>query len=168
MKNFFLTLMAFPFLTAFSACGALIGTTEDSVVMPLDSVLEQGAQKTGGYSIASSSCDAPDSTFAYSTQQTWKTYTYDLIFCWGAEEITTIDGGEALFLQKGDGSAWVQVVPMSGIPEKAIEEPIVEISEAGVTAYIYESYYTITTDAPQDNNVQDIIRTFTVTQAPSL
>lgn len=161
MKKFLLILTLF----ILNACSTQEGP---NVVMPLDTILEQGAQKTGEYSIASSSCDAPDYTYAYSLQKTWKSYTYDLVFCWGAEEITITDGREALFLQKGDGSAWIQVVPMSGIPSKAIEEPTVEISEEGITSYIYESYYTITTNAPQDNNVQDFIRTFTVTLDSSL
>lgn len=138
MRNFLLTLVTFPFLTIFTACGALLGS-EVSNEDP---------------------CVAPDSTYAYSIQQEWENLTYDLVFCWTAEEVKTEDGQTALLLEKGDGSAWVKIALMSGIPTKEIGEPLIEALDEGITSYTYEGYFTITTNSSEDSNVKDIIRSF--------
>ena len=137
MKNFFLTLIAFPFFSLFTACGALVG----------NQISDENTDP----------CAAPDSTYAYSTQETWRTLTYDLIFCWGAEEITTPENGTALRLEKGDGSAWVQITLMSGIPATEKPTPLVTQNEDGTTTYVYEGHFTATTNAPDDSNVQSIL-----------
>lgn len=137
MKNFFLSLFVFPFFSILTACGALFGTqTEESNTGP---------------------CTAPDSTYAYSTQQKWKTLSYDLVFCWSAEEVTTAEGQAVLFLEKGDGSAWVQITLMSGAPEAEKPTPIVTQNDDETTTYVYESYFTVVTNAPDDNDVQSIL-----------
>ncbi len=105
----------------------------------------------------SSACDAPDSTYAYSTQQTWKTLTYDLIFCWSAEELTSPEGQTSLLLKKGDGSAWVKITLMSGIPYTEKPTPLVTQNEDGTTTYVYEGHFTAVTNAPDNSNVQDIL-----------
>lgn len=137
MRNFFLTLVALPFFSILTACGALFGTqTEESNTGP---------------------CTAPDSTYAYSTQQKWKTLSYDLVFCWSAEEVTTEEGQTVLFLEKGDGSAWVQITVMSGIPSTLKPAPVVTKNDDETTTYVYESYFTVVTNAPDNNDVQSIL-----------
>lgn len=234
MKNFFLTLVAFPFFSILTACGALVGTFEDpydkscdlgvgdslntweeieyllpecwevtssdsellileglETTMKISKLPFEGEEANSPYSIelsgleplylfvsplgdpdverilksiaphplsiASSNCDAPDSTYAYSTQQTWKTLSYDLVFCWGAEEVITAEGQTILFLKKGDGSAWVQITLMSGVPEAERPTPVVTQNEDETTTYVYESYFTVVTNAPDDNDVQSIL-----------
>ncbi len=102
-------------------------------------------------------CDAPDYTYAYSLQKESIGLTYDLVFCWTATEIPTTEGPAALYLEKGDKTAWIQIVLMSGIPSQEKPEPFTKVNDEGNTVYSYDGYFTVTTNAPEDYDVQSTI-----------
>lgn len=74
MRNFLITLATFPFLTLFTACGVLLGDTEEE-----------------------NSCDT-DSTYAESVNQEWQGIQYALPWCWTASN----PSGDQLILIDGD------------------------------------------------------------------
>ena len=242
MKNFFLTLVAFPFFSLLTACGALVGTFEDpydkscdlgvgdqtqvwgqveyllpecwevistypnlvleglSTTMKLSKLPFEGEEanssttveipnldllyiystydpalvpnaadedvqrivdslKRHPFSLASSSCDAPDSTFAESINYEWLNLNFALPFCWGAEE--ELANGEpfkkdSLTLTRGDGTFWVRIITEESNYDGSPLSPT-RTEHENHSTFDYEGYFYVETNAPDEHQVQIIL-----------
>ena len=241
MRNLFLTLIAFPFFSLFTACGALVGTLEDPYdkscdiglgdqqmvwgqveyllpecwevnstypnlileglgtvvtvsklsfegesespytlelpnldtlylsISPLENsdpdvqrIIE--SMKRYPFSLAASSCEAPDSTYAESINYEWLNLSFALPFCWGAEEELANNEPfkkDALTLTRGDGTHWVKIITEESIYDGSALSPMREDHE-GYSTFNFQGYFYAETNAPDEHEVELILDSLTL------